>query len=169
MSRWAAAALLAAAAGAAAASPAETPPADFTGDVYVDSAGCVFHRATLGARTVWAQRLDPAGTPVCGAEPSIERSAAEALPRIPPSRADAVPAFPMPGIYVQLGAFTANSTADRIAADLSGQGYSLLRQDFPRLFVLFAGPFEDEAAAAAARRDLRGQGFPDAFLRRTEP
>jgi hypothetical protein len=148
--------------------PAEPPPSGWTAEGYVDSAGCVFHRVELGGDVVWAQRLGPDGAPLCGQPPSVQPSLSDTLPSIPPSRAGAVPDFPAPGIYLQLGAFAATGTADRIAADLQTQGYRLLRQDFPRLRVLFTGPFADDETAAAARQDLRGRGFPDAFLRRSE-
>lgn len=150
------------------AQPAEAPPDGFAAQVFVDSEGCVFHRAALAGRTVWAQRLDADGAPVCGRAPSVAQAPAAALPRIPPARAGAEPDFPAPGVYVQLGAFTAESTADRIARNLQARGYTLLRQDFPRVFVLFAGPFESMEPARAARRDLRARGFPDAFLRRAD-
>jgi len=148
--------------------PAEPPPAGWTAQVYVDSGGCVFHRAELGGEVIWARRLGPDGAALCGQVPSVQPSLSDALPAIPPSRAGAVPDFPVPGIYLQLGAFTATATADRVTADLKAQGYRLWRQDFPRLRVLFAGPFADEVVAAEARGDLRGRGFPDAFLRRSE-
>ena len=155
-------------AGAQAQTPAELPPAGWTAQSYVDSAGCTFHRAELGGAVVWAQRLGPDGVPLCGQPPSVHASLSDALPAIPPSRRGAVPDFPEPGIYLQLGAFAATATADRVAADLAAQGYRIWRQDFPRLRVLFAGPFADADTAAMARRDLRGRGFPDAFLRRSE-
>ncbi|MGS4944187.1 SPOR domain-containing protein [Meridianimarinicoccus sp. RP-17] len=161
-------ALILLAGAAQAQTPAEAPPAGWSAPVYVDSAGCVFHRAELGGDIIWAQRLGPDGAPLCGQPPSVQPSLSDALPAIPPSRAGAVPDFPEPGIYLQLGAFSAGGTADRVAADLQAQGYRLWRQDFPRLRVLFAGPFADEATAAEARRALRGRGFPDAFLRQSE-
>ena len=158
---------LAAQAAAPAAAPHEPVPEGFAGQVYVDSAGCAFHRADLGGRTIWAQRLDAAGAPLCGFEPSVQISAFDALPRIPPNRSGTVPAFPDPGLYLQLGAFRGTAQATRITRDLSALGYTLLRQDFPRWRVLFAGPFADEDAGAEARRDLRRRGFPDAFLHDT--
>jgi len=154
--------------GAQAQAPAELPPAGWTAQAYVDSTGCAFHRAELGGDVIWAQRLGPDGAPLCGQPPSVQPSMSDALPAIPPSRAGAVPDFPEPGIYLQIGAFAATGTTDRIVADLGAQGYRLWRQDFPRLRVLFAGPFADDDTAATARRDLRGRGFPDAFLRRSE-
>ena len=162
-------ALILLAGAAQAQAPAEAPPADWAAQTYVDSTGCAFHRAELGEAVIWAQRLGPDGAPLCGQEPSVRPSLSDALPAIPPSRAGAVPDFAEPGVYVQLGAFSATATADRVAADLQAQGYRLWRQDFPRLRVLFAGPFDDADAATAARGDLRARGFPDAFLRRSEP
>lgn len=148
--------------------PAEAPPAGWSDTTFVDSVGCVFHRAEVGDAVVWALRLGPDGAPLCDQPPSVPVSLSDALPVIAPSRAGAVPDFPEPGIYLQLGAFAAAGTADRVTADLRAQGYRLWRQDFPRLRVLFAGPFADEDTAAAARRDLRARGFPDAFLRRSD-
>lgn len=161
-------ALILLAGAAQAQAPAEPPPAGWDAPVYVDSSGCVFHRAELDGAVVWAQRLGPDGAATCDQPPSVQQSLSDALPAIPPSRAGAAPDFPLPGVWLQLAAFTATATADRVAADLQAQGYRLWRQDFPRLRVLFAGPFDDAEVAAEAQTDLRGRGFPDAFLRRSE-
>lgn len=160
--------LLAGAVPVQAQAPAEPPPLGWSAQTFVDSAGCVFHRVELGGAVVWAHRLGPDGAALCGQAPSLQPAVSDRLPAIPPSRAGAVPDFPEPGVYVQLGTFSATATADRIAADLRAQGYRLWRQDFPRLRVLFAGPFDDAAVAAAARDDLRGRGFTDAFLRQSD-
>ncbi len=70
--------------------PRELPPADFGGNQYVDSAGCVFLRAGLGGQTSWVPRLGRDRKPVCGYEPSVTATAAE--PAAPVATADPAPA-----------------------------------------------------------------------------
>ncbi|WP_182912728.1 SPOR domain-containing protein [Paracoccus onubensis] len=49
------------------AAPSPAPPGDFSGDQYIDGAGCVFNRA--GGR--WIARTDRAGKAVCGFPSSL--------------------------------------------------------------------------------------------------
>lgn len=55
------------------ATPAEFPPADYRGQQYVDSKGCLFMRAGEGAQTVWIPRVTRYGIPLCGNPPSGKR------------------------------------------------------------------------------------------------
>jgi hypothetical protein len=57
--------------GQEAAGPAEEPPAHYPGREYVDTRGCAFARGTVNGATVWLMRVDAAGRPVCGLEPSV--------------------------------------------------------------------------------------------------
>ncbi|PKQ13085.1 MAG: hypothetical protein CVT70_06495 [Alphaproteobacteria bacterium HGW-Alphaproteobacteria-1] len=93
ISRLAILAAVAAIAGASAASaqslrdlpvPAEFPPASFAGNQYVDSKGCVFIRAGVGANTNWIPRLTGSRQQMCGFEPSLARAAPAPQPQAAP-------------------------------------------------------------------------------------
>ena len=50
--------------------PAELPPADYRGQQYVDSKGCLFMRAGAEGQTLWIPRVTREGVPLCGNPPS---------------------------------------------------------------------------------------------------
>ena len=60
--------------------PAELPPADFQGQQYVDSRGCVFMRAGLSGRTTWVARIGQDRRPICNDVSMAEAKARLALP-----------------------------------------------------------------------------------------
>jgi hypothetical protein len=51
--------------------PSETPPADFSGDQFVDSRGCVFMRAGLDGQTAWVPRIDRNRQVICDRPPTL--------------------------------------------------------------------------------------------------
>ncbi|MFB9149680.1 SPOR domain-containing protein [Roseovarius ramblicola] len=71
--------------------PAEFPPESYTGTQYVDSAGCVFIRAGVGAVETWVPRLTRSRQPLCGFTPSLARSTPDAAPAQQTQRTAAAP------------------------------------------------------------------------------
>lgn len=55
--------------------PAELPPPGFSGQMYVDSRGCVFLRAGLAGRTTWVPRVSKDRKALCGYPPTREAMA----------------------------------------------------------------------------------------------
>jgi cell division septation protein DedD len=71
------------------AKPAEFPPASFTGDVYVDSRGCIYIRAGFGDSVTWVPRVSRQREVVCGFPPSLGGT-------VPQVAENPVPAAPDP-------------------------------------------------------------------------
>ncbi len=60
--------------------PAEFPPDSYGSTQYVDSAGCVFVRAGVGAAETWVPRLTRSRQPLCGFRPSLAKAKADEEP-----------------------------------------------------------------------------------------
>lgn len=71
--------------------PAEVPPASFSSTQYVDSKGCVYVRAGVGASVTWVPRVTRSRELVCGYAPSLGRSATSVQATQKPSAAARAP------------------------------------------------------------------------------
>jgi cell division septation protein DedD len=160
--------------------PAELPPADYAGQQYVDSKGCMFVRAGTAAEVLWVPRVSREGTPVCGNPPSGRRVpvaeegaaatfAPEASQKAAPAASVSAETESAPGGYfVAVGSFGVVANSDRAEEKLRALGYGVVRGRVQggsqTLITVFAGPFPDANAASEARQALRGNGFPDAVV-----
>ncbi|WP_431300855.1 SPOR domain-containing protein [Tabrizicola sp. BL-A-41-H6] len=156
--------------------PAETPPATFAGQQYVDSAGCLFLRAGSKGETVWVPRVARDGGVLCGFPPSGRRVpiAGEASPLAVPTVQDQAPvqenaAGPATGtILMAIGSFSKVENADRAERRITELGLPVTRKQVMhngmQLTSILAGPFESAASASAALAKVRSAGFSDAML-----
>jgi hypothetical protein len=162
--------------------PAEQPPADFAGQQYVDSKGCLFVRAGDGTKVLWIPRVSRDGALVCGYPPSgqrvpvVEEVGVQPVPE-PSGKTGTLataPADPAAtgaaagGYFVAVGSFGVAENADRAEAKLGQMNYRVIRGRVQggsgTLITVFAGPFADASEAEAARVALQDSGFPDATL-----
>ena len=160
--------------------PAELPPADYAGQQYVDSRGCMFVRAGSGGKVVWVPRVSREGVPVCDNPPSGHRvPVAEEVGVQPVPSAGAAEsgtdaavstgqASGGGGYFVAVGSFKIAANADKAAARLAELDYQVIKGqvqgEAETLTTVFAGPFPDAATARKVRKALRDKGFSEAVV-----
>ena len=105
--------------------PREFPPADFSGNQFVDSEGCAFIRAGISGNTQWVPRVDAGRRQLCNfqptfaeVEPAVEEPEVEvaAAPAAPVETVDATPA-PVEEPIAELPLITLPSDAERVASN----------------------------------------------------
>lgn len=163
--------LLAVPAAAEPITPAELPPAEYAGQQYVDSKGCMFVRAGSDRKVVWIPRVMRDGTPICGNPPSGHRVPVVeevGVQPVPPAGASAAEAGQAGAYFVAVGDFAEAAKAEQAEARLAKLDYQVIRGRVDgadsTLTTVFAGPFPDAEAAAKARDALRKEGFPEAAI-----
>lgn len=118
-----------------------------------------------GTLTGWRPPIYPAADAAVAPAPAETLVAAEMEM---PATDMAVASAQAAKLYVQVGAFAVAENASGARARLEGLGLPVARgslsKDGRALTVILAGPFADEAAAAAALRLARSAGFSDAFV-----
>ncbi|MDT8328287.1 MAG: SPOR domain-containing protein [Roseovarius sp.] len=76
--------------------PAEFPASSYQGRQYVDSNGCVFIRAGVGANVTWVPRITRDRKALCGFQPSVAKAAPAPAAKPAPAPAEVATIAPAP-------------------------------------------------------------------------
>lgn len=164
--------------GADAQAQTEAPPVGFKGRQFVDSAGCVFLRATVSGRGLWLPLLGVDDQPICSQTPTVEVKAVATVPPVAPAVmpvAEAAVKKPAPKPapitaaqhWIQIGAFANQANAQALHRRLIAQGWSVGQAPIlgGKMIVVVVGPFARPADLRATLDRLRAAGFATAFAR----
>lgn len=129
--------------------PAEVPPASFSGKQYVDSRGCVYIRAGVDGATRWVPRVARNRQVVCGFPPS-QTSAA--------TRTASAPAAAAPRASVEQIQPKPSAAAATAAAAVASAPQAAAASSAPR--TTFRKPTRTVASKPAVRRVAKSQPRP---------
>ena len=149
--------------------PVETPPDDATEPAAAPQSNpqSDVHEPPTSSPPAVAEQKPAAASPAAVSRTeSVKVSPAPAKSEPPP--ASATPKAPRSGAWaVQIGSYSRQASADRLAAELHSAGHTAfvmpIQSGSATLYRVRVGPMNDRAAAASLLNDLKGR-FPGAAV-----
>jgi hypothetical protein len=146
--------------------PQELPPADFNGNQYVDSAGCVFLRAGLAGQTTWVPRVNRDRQPVCGYEPTFagtssspDRAPDTAVVAPEPAAAEPAPSAATPAATPSAPESATADVAPMPAKAMSAKGKKAAKPAAPKSVALVHQKSAAKSATYCADRIADAQRY----------